>query len=1048
MNSSMRPRFPFLFLMCVVLVSAAFSQQFDPGLFAGMKWRLLGPFRGGRSVAVTGVPGHPDTFYFGAVGGGVWKTENAGQTWAPIFDSQPIASIGAVAVAPSDPNVIYVGSGEADMRSQISYGDGMYKSVDAGKTWTHIGLQNSQQVGRILVDPHDPNTVFVAVLGHAYAANSERGVFRSTDGGQNWQKVLFKDDNSGAIDLAADPRDSHVIYATLWQTRRPPWNVYPPSKGPGSGLYKSTDGGSTWRQIIGNGFPGEDVGRIGVAVAPSNPNRVYAIVDAKEGGLYRSDDAGKTWKRADAESRIWGRGWYFGQVAADPKDPNTVYVMNTSMYRSRDGGQTFIAIKGAPGGDDYHQLWIDPDNPSRMALSSDQGVVVSVDGAQNWSSWYNQATAQLYHVTTDTAFPYRIYAAQQDSGAVMVPSRGEDASISFRDWKPICAGNESSYIATDPANPNVIFGDTVDRCDQLSNINKNVSPALGLTEQFRHTWTLPLVFSPTDPYRLYFSHQVLFESVDLGQSWKQISPDLTRENPGVPPNLDPATVSDVAVTGPRRGVIYTIAPSPLKADMIWVGTDDGQIELTRDDGKSWGNVTPPDISAWNKVAVIEASHFDLETAYAAVDRHRLDDFSPYIYRTHDGGKTWQKITAGLPPNVFVNVVREDPVRRGLLFAGTETAAYVSFSDGNQWQSLQLNLPPASVRDFSIHGDDLIAATHGRSIWTLDDIMPLRQITAEIARSAAYLFQPASAIRIRTGRFDGTPLPLGTPVGQNPPTGAIIDYRLQSTESAPVTLEIFDSKGQLARRFASTDKLEKVDPKSVDIPEAWLPAPKPLEATAGMHRFVWDLHYSAPRTFGPTLYYLPAAGPLALPGNYTVKLTVAGRTYIQPLTVLIDPRVTTPPAELQQEFLLASDLTSMMSEVATVRSQADNLRKQVQEVRPRTNSALTATLDAFDHSLLDLMGTPARFFGEDTGDRTSLQYLARQLRVVDSSVDGSDAPLTAGDRAACDRVRQIFSSTISKWNELKTAGLAQINSQLQQAGLHQLHLSDLLTIHDN
>jgi len=900
--------------------TTAQQQRYDAGLYSDLRWRMVGPFRGGRVNAVTGVPGQPNTFYFGAVGGGVWKSTNAGRTWSPVFDSQPIASIGAIAVAPSNPNVVYVGSGEADMRSQISFGNGMYKSTDAGGTWKHIGLDNTRQIGRILVDPNSPDVVFVAALGHAYGANPDRGVYRSKDGGTTWQRVLFKNDNVGAIDLAFDPKSSQTIYASLWNTRRPPWSIYPPSYGPGSGLFKSTDGGTTWNQLT-RGLPVEGLGRMGVAVANTNPNRVYAIVDAKDGGLYRSDDGGATWSRTAEDSRIWGRGWYFCNVVADPKNPDMVYVSNTSLYRSTDAGRTWTAIKGAPGGDDYHQLWIAPEDSNRMILASDQGAVVSVEGTApipTWSSWYNQPTAQLYHVSADERFPYWITGAQQDSGAIGTPVRSGHADISMHDWTGVCSGGESGYTAPDPLHPEILFGGTVTRCNLITGETRNISPERDLPERARHTWTLPLVFSHADPHALYFSDQFLFKTTDGGEHWTRISQDLTREDPGVPPNLDEATAADAPETR-RRGVIYTIAPSPLRAPIVWVGTDDGLIHLTRDDGKTWQNVTPRELTPWSKVVMLEASHFDADTAYAAIDRHRLEDNEPWIDRTRDGGKSWQKITSGLPRGVYMQTVKEDPRRRGLLFAGTELGVFVSFDDGDSWQSLQLNLPRTSMRDLAVHGDDLIVATHGRGFWVLDDIAPLRQVNDEVARSEVYLFKPADAINMPPGSENGTPLPRDEPLAENPPHGAYVDYYLKSAPSGAVTIEILDSTGNSIRRFSSDERPVPVNPDSLNIPAFWVHPQQPPPAAAGMHRFVWDLRTRAADV--PTTGSAqpggggrgggrggfaagggsPAGGiggggpegrgaaPLAPPGAYTVKLTVNGKSYTQPLTVKPDPR---------------------------------------------------------------------------------------------------------------------------------------------------------------
>ncbi len=828
--------------------SVVAQQRYDASLYSGLRWRMIGPFRGGRVNAVSGVPGQPNIFYFGSVGGGVWKTTNSGRTWAPAFDSQPIASIGAIGVAPSNPNIVYVGSGEADMRSQISYGNGMYKSTDGGKTWTHLGLDGTRQIGRILVDPKNANLVFVAALGHAYGANPDRGVFRSRDGGATWQKVLFKSDNLGAIDLAFDTQNSQIVYATLWNSRRPPWSIYPPSYGPGSGVFKSTDGGNTWQQLSG-GLPSEGLGRIGLAVAAANHNRVYAIVDSKDpkaGGLYRSDDAGATWSLISNDNRIWGRGWYFCKTVVDPKNPDLVYVSNTSLYRSTDAGKSWTAIKGAPGGDDYHQLWIYPDDPNRMVLGSDQGAIVSVDGAQTWSSWYNQPTAQMYHAAADNRFPYWATGAQQDSGAIGVPTRTMHAEISMHDWSPVGAGGESDYTAPDPLHPEILFGGRVTRWNVVTGETKDVSPERSMTVPARHTWTLPLVFSQADPHALYFSNQFLFKTT----------------------------------------------PSPLRASTIWVGTDDGLLHVTRDDGKTWQNVTPPELTPWSKVVMMDASHFDVNEAYAAIDRHRLEDNEPHIYRTRDGGKTWQKTTGGLPAGVYIQTVKEDPERKGLLFAGTELGVFVSFDDGDRWQSLQLNLPPCSMRDLVIHDNDLIVATHGRGFWVLDDITALRQINDDVAKSVGYLFRPANAYNIPPPSEHGTPKPRDEALAENAPYGALIDYYLKSAATGPVTLEILDPSGEVIRHYSSEDKSPPLNPDALNIPAFWVRRPEPLSTAAGMHRWVWDLR---PQPTGEGGRRGGGAGfgrggeSRVLPGVYTVKLSVGGKSYIQQLVVKPDPR---------------------------------------------------------------------------------------------------------------------------------------------------------------
>ncbi len=877
----------------------AFAQQSLPrSLYSGLRWRLIGPFRGGRVNAVSGAPGQPNTFYYGSVCGGVWKSTNAGRTWTPIFDGQPVASIGAIGVAPSNPNVLYVGTGESDMRDSISFGNGMYKSTDAGNTWKPLGLENTRQIARVLVDPKNPEIVFVAALGHVYGPSPDRGVYRSRDGGATWQKVLYKGDGVGAADLAFDPGNSKIIYATLWATRRPPWYVYGPSIGPGGGLFKSTDGGTTWRQLL-TGLPSENFGRSGVAVAPTNSMRVYAIIDAKDGGLYRSDDAGATWRRISGDNRIWGRGWYFGKLAVDPKDPDIVYVSNTALYKSVDGGKSWVPIKGAPGGDDYHQLWIAPEDPTRMIVASDQGAIVTVDGALTWSSWYNQSTAQLYHVAADYRFPYWVSGAQQDSGPVGVPVRSPHSVISMHDWTGVGAGGESGYTAPDPLHPELLYGGTVSCWNNATGASRNVSPERGAQGgPFRHDWTQPLVFSAADRHALYFANQYLYKTTNGGDSWAQISPDLTREDPGVPPNLDAAATADVPPrAGVRRGVIYTIAPSPLRAPLVWIGTDDAFIQVTPDDGKTWQNVTPPAMTPWSKVTMIDASHSDPDEAYAAVERHQLEDYEPYIYRTRDGGKTWQKITEGLPAGVYVQTVKEDTARRGLLFAGTELGVYVSFDDGDTWQSLQLNLPPTSIRDFAIHGDDLAVATHGRGIWVLDDITVLRQIDNAAANAEAILFKPAEAVDMPPGSEYGTPLPKDEPAAENPPNGAMIDYFLKSAATGPVTLEILDQAGQTLRRYSSDDRTPQRNLDTLAFQAIWMPVPEPLSAAAGMHRWVWDLRGQAPAggegRGGGGGGMSRGRGASVQPGTYTVRLTVDGKTYDQPLIVKPDPRTASP-----------------------------------------------------------------------------------------------------------------------------------------------------------
>jgi photosystem II stability/assembly factor-like uncharacterized protein len=975
----------------VALLALVFAAASALAQLPDLHWRLVGPFRGGRVLAVTGVAGEPEHFYFGSVNGGVWETIDAGRTWNPIFDGQPAQSIGAIAVAPSNPRVLYAGTGEADMRSDIAQGDGMYKSADGGKSWTHIGLANSQQIARVLVHPDDPDVVYVAALGHPYAANAERGVFRSRDGGRTWQRVLSRnnDSDTGAIDLAFEPGNPSVLYAALWQTRRTPWSVYPPSSGPGSGLFKSSDGGEHWTEIHLTRHPG----RIGIAVAPSNPRRVYAIVDdPDEGGMYRSDDAGATWTRSSSDSRIWSRGWYFGGVTVEPDNADVVYSININVYRSDDGGHVFVPVKGAPGGDDYHTLWIDPHAPRRRILGVDQGCVVSVDGGATWSSWYNQPTGQFYHVSTDNRFPYWLYGPQQDSGAASVPSRTNafQDGITITSFRELTAGGEADNVIADPQDPEVIYGGRVSRLDTRSGQTRQIDPTLAHLELDRRTWTLPLAFSPRDPRALYFANQRLFRTTDGGEHWDVISPDLTRENPGIPPNLDPATAALQPGNGKstRFGVIYAIAPSRTADRDVWVGTDDGQIWRTRDDGAHWTNITPPQLTPWSKVGIIDASHFDSETAYAAVDRHRLDDFRPYVYRTHDGGKTWTLISNGLP--TFVNAVREDSVRKGLLYAATERGVSVSFDDGDHWQSLQLNLPSTSVRDIDVHGNDLVIATHGRAFWILDDVTPLRQLPAA---GAPFLFQPADAIRVRPSGFTGTPMPKDEPQGTNPPSGASIDY--VASGGGPVTLDIFDAAGALVRRYSSTDALPQPSPRTLQVAPEWFAMPVPLAAGAGFHRFVWPLRYPPPDA--KSAY---ADGVFAPPGEYKLVLTADGKPLTRTLRVLPDPRVPLPASAYADEFALA---------------------REVEALRARVSAALEEASDpkyAQYASISGVVPGGANVWWVPPSSTTTLRYLDGALQKLLSALENADAAPSPDARASWAKLQPAAEAALAAWAKVR------------------------------
>jgi photosystem II stability/assembly factor-like uncharacterized protein len=1040
-----------LFALCVLaaLSLSAAAQAVNPNLYQNMRWRMIGPFRGGRTVGAAGIPNQPNVFYVGVNNGGVWKTTDYGRTWTPIFDEQPTGSIGALAVAPSNPDIIYVGSGEGLQRPDLSTGDGIYKSIDAGKTWQHLGLRDAQQIGAIIVDPRNPDRLFVAVLGHPYGPNEERGVFRSTDGGRSFQKVLYKDENTGAIALVFDPDNRQIIYADLWASRQGPWENGA-WQGPGSGLYKSTDGGMTWRQLT-KGLPTfeQGLGRIGMTVAPGDSNRLYANVDAPQlGGVYRSDDAGESWTRVNSERRVWGRGSDFAEVKVDPNNKETVYAANTSTYRSTDGGKTFVAWKGAPGGDDYHTIWINPLNPQIILLASDQGATLTVNGGQTWSSWYNQPTAQFFHVITDNQYPYWVYGAQQESGSVGTSSRGDNGAITFRDWR-IVGVEEYGYVAPDPLNPNLIYGGKATRYDKTTGQVQNIAPEAVRSGKYRFVRTAPIIFSTVDPHVLFLGSNVLFKTTNGGNSWDIISPDLSRETPEVPNSIGVYRKPEMA-TQPRRGVIYTVAPSHKSINVIWAGTDDGLIHITRDGGKSWKNVTPAEITSWSKVSIIDAGHFDAATAYAAINRIRLDDQRPHIYRTHDGGATWKEITRGLPDNAPVNVVREDPTRQGLLFAGTERAVYVSFNDGDDWQPLRLNMPATSIRDLVIHEDDVVVGTHGRSFWILDDITPLRQINAQVASSMAFLFEPQLATRVQRNVNTDTPLPPEEPAGQNPPDGAIINYYLGSDISGPVTLEVFDGSGKLVRRFASTDQPEPVNDKDYDVPTYWFRPPQILNTKAGMRRFVWDLRYPPPRVT-PRVYPISAiykdtppypVGPFVPPGKYSVKLTAGGRTLTQPLNVRLDPRVKTSRAGLDQQFKLSMQAYEGMERSREALDGIRKLRAQVKELRARAGQGAVAdALLSLDQKLaaLETDGDARPAGVAANAGEMNLTRVNASLGSLLDLLQSADAATTTQAVTASAELQRKLSELLSRWNAIKGSEVRTINEQLRQAGLPALSI---------
>jgi photosystem II stability/assembly factor-like uncharacterized protein len=1049
MDSSWKCSSIVLTLLFIAVCVPLAAQIVPPAMFNAMQWRSIGPFRGGRVVAVCGIPGDGTTYFFGSVGGGVWKTQNAGVTWDPVFDGQPIASIGALAVAPSNPMVIYAGTGESDIRSDLSSGDGVYKSSDGGKTWANVGLRDSRQISRIAVDPKNAGVVYVGVLGHAYGPNAERGVYKSSDGGMTWTQVLDQGPEIGVSDLAMAGGSPDTLFAGTWQAHRPPWSTYAPLEGPHGGLFRTTDGGANWAQLKGKGLPDGDWARVGVTVS-TDGRRVYAVIDAgKKSGLYRSDDGGETWVLANGDPRLTSRGWYFNQPTIDPNNPDVVYVPNVALYRSEDGGKTISIVRGAPGGDDYHQLWINPANSSRMVLGTDQGTSVSLDRGQTWSSWFNQPIGQFYHVTTDNNFPYAVFGAQQDSGSAGVLSRTDHGHITAMDWF-LTGGGESGWIVVDPSDENILYATGqyggVIRYDRRTSLSQDITPwpvQVWETEisgrKYRAPWTPMLAMSAVERSALFLGTQYVMKTTDGGLHWAKISPDLTGADASLLADkaAGPTTVQNAKARG--FGVVYSIAPSPKKADVIWAGSDTGLIHLTTDGGKTWSDVTPKGLSDWSKIAMIEASHYDPAVAYAAVDRHRLDDQAPYLYRTQDYGKTWQAITAGIGANAFLNAIREDMRQQGLLFAGTELGVYVSFDDGERWQPLQLNLPVTPVRDLTVHGDDLVIATHGRAFWILDNISPLRQIALQPDVMKARLYRPVSALRVDNDAFLGSPFPPEEPTAKNPPDGAVIDYYLPAN-AGEVNLEIFDANGARVRRYASkasANRGAKLPP--LPIAARWLPKPVVLENTAGMHRFVWDLRWNSSGTgeeFEDEGYGAPR-GPRVSPGAYQVKLTVDGSVINEPLQVEMDSRSKATAAELEQQQSLGLEIfgavrrsRQALAELSTAENSLGTLKERLKEKPELLAQAeeLEAAMGAIEKGNKT---TPTAI-----GLKVATNGLQSVLRVVEG-----------GDRTTPQQAVEVYrlsddaaKSRIAEWNKLKAGELAEFNRAVRKAGLQPIQIS--------
>jgi photosystem II stability/assembly factor-like uncharacterized protein len=1044
------------------------SATIDPSLYSAMRWRLIGPYRAGRVSAVAGVPGNPAVFYIGLPGGGVWKTTDGGRVWRPIFDAEHVASVGAVALARSNPEIVYVGTGEQ------TPGNGMYKSTDAGATWTHIGLEDTKYISSVIIDPRNPDVVVVGVLGHpildAAGPSKTRGVYKTTDGGKTWKRTLSddKDDIAGISDLVADPGNPHVLYAAMWHPLA--FGGVPPQGEAGqqnAWIYKSTDEGSTWTRLSQDGLP-EPLGRVGLAVAPSNHGRRIFLISTP--GLFRSDDAGKNWTQITKDPRITGNA-YICHVYVDPNDPDVVYVMQTSTYRSTDGGKTFVAYKGAPGGDDYHVMWIDPTDSQHMILGVDQGATISIDGGRTWSSWYNQPTGQFYHVITDNQFPFVAYAAQQDSGTAAVPNRSDYGEISYRDWFSI-GGFEFCYIAPDPLHPNIVYSGgwygSVVRFDKTTG---QITHVFVRTSKYRASQMPPLLFSPENPRELYLGTQYVMRTLNGGQSWQQISPDLTdRSAPPMPKGAYKMT--DPRPAFRRPDAISTLAASPIREGVLWAGTTNGLVQRTTDNGATWRNVTPVNFPAETGVVILEASHYDLNTAYAVLGAR--DDSDPYIFRTRDAGKTWQQITAGLQPGWAARALREDPLRKGLLYAATEDGVYVSFDDGDHWQSLQLNFPVSDVRDLAVHGNDLVAATYGRALWVLDDLSPLRQASAQLAGSNAYLLRPAPALRVKWDNDQETPLPPEVPTAKNPPDGALIYYYLKSVPKGELTIEIHDSQGNLVRRFTSLAPAPNSTPKNV--PDYWFGPMPALTKHVGLNRFAWNLRYAPPEAlnysyYGNILDYVEytlsdhaipsdtpreqALGPRAVPGQYTITFIGNGVLMTQPLTITLDPRVHVSQADLELQLKAAQRLTAALKSSCDAFNAAAALRNALAEREKSLDKlaaseapggggaghsaekpgAAAASKDAM--AALQVLDAKIVAAQQGTPGAPGVGPANRDLARILYMIEVGDAAPSDSAQAAIDSSLKSLDADLAEWKKLETESLPPVNALLSKYNLDPL-----------
>jgi photosystem II stability/assembly factor-like uncharacterized protein len=1008
----------------LLLAFEALAQGYPPSLFEGMHWRLVGPFRGGRSEASTGVPGDPNTYYFGSAAGGVWRTTNGGLTWTPIFDRESSLSIGAIAVAPSNPKIIYVGTGEQCIRNDIVAGDGVYRSDDGGHSWKNIGLDDSKHIATILIAPDNPDDVFVAAVGHAFGPNEQRGVFHTTDGGRNWTKVLYVNANTGATDLAVDPQNRTTLFAAMYEVGRTAYSLT--SGGPGSGLYKSTDGGNTWRHLTAHGLPEGVLGKIGVTVSGADSRRVYAMIEAKENAIYRSDDGGESWQMTNHDP-IWVRPWYGNHIFADPQNADTVYVLDLGTYRSTDGGHTFTQLS-VPHSDDHH-LWIDPGNPKRMIESDDGGASITTDGGTSWSAENNQPTAQFYHVATDTDFNYRIYGSQQDSGSVAIRSRSDSGVIDDRDWQSV-GGGESGYILPDPRDPAIVYaGDHnghFTRYDGHTGQVLDIAPWFGARAhapaglEHRFQWTSPMALSPFDPNVLYLGAEVLFKSTTDGTSWTIISPDLTRNDKSKQQST-PGPLTPDNSSAEYYDTIFAVAESPVARGLIWAGSDDGLVHITTDGGKSWKDVTPKTLLEWSHINMIEPSPWDAGTAYMSADLHYSDDYRAMIFRTTDFGRSWMLVTNGLPANDFVHSVRCDPKRKGLLYAGTEKGIFVSFDDGANWQSLELNLPPAPVYDTAVHGNDLIVATHGRAFWVLDNITPLRQAEVSVASEPVHLYTPETAYRVHGGGGLGQGRMRG---GENPPAGAMIDYYLSAAPSGSLTLEITDSHGQVVHRAASGEHARGGEGRAG---RGFGEERSVLTAHAGLNRFVWNCRLDPPTPVRGFVIMEASSGPTVPPGRYEVKLTVSGKDYTAPLEIAEDPRVKVAPSDLEKQYDFAVELRNRVSEIHRLVEQIEAARAKLQAERASAGPDQGQAIDSLEREMAAIDDQLIQV--QSTNRDAALVYPIR----LDAQYADLMNAVESADAAPPEQTIQRFQEYEKQWQELSSQWKA-VEGRISQTGL--------------